>query len=81
VSICECNTSEGGFIEPKEISEKLLDMNILRVLIEGGAKVHGTFLDNKEIDYLIFSSTNNNWRRNFDFINWWSWCFTVRKCT
>jgi diaminohydroxyphosphoribosylaminopyrimidine deaminase/5-amino-6-(5-phosphoribosylamino)uracil reductase len=54
VSIYECNVSERGIIDPKEISEKLLELNILRVLIEGGAKVHGTFLDNNEIDYSYF---------------------------
>jgi len=54
VSIYECNVGEKGIIDPKEISEKLLELNILRVLIEGGAKVHGNFLDNEEIDYSYF---------------------------
>lgn len=54
ITIYESNINESGLINIKEVTQKLLELNILRLFIEGGAKVHGTFLDNNHIDYSYF---------------------------
>lgn len=54
ITIYESNVNEAGLINVKEVTKKLLELNILRVFIEGGAKVHGDFLDNNEVDYSYF---------------------------
>ena len=54
ISIYECGTDNKDLINIKEVSENLLGINILRLLIEGGSTVHGTFLDNNDIDYAYF---------------------------
>jgi diaminohydroxyphosphoribosylaminopyrimidine deaminase/5-amino-6-(5-phosphoribosylamino)uracil reductase len=54
VQISECGINERGLINLEEVVVKLLDYSIVRVLVEGGATVHGSFLDYDDIDYVYF---------------------------
>jgi diaminohydroxyphosphoribosylaminopyrimidine deaminase/5-amino-6-(5-phosphoribosylamino)uracil reductase len=43
---------KNGFLNLNEISEELFKLNIMNVLVEGGGKVFGSFIENKSADYI-----------------------------
>jgi len=56
VNIIECSSTPIG-IDLMDLSKKLLDLNICSVLVEGGSRIHGSFLEANLYDkaYLFYA--------------------------
>ncbi|MDY6820782.1 MAG: bifunctional diaminohydroxyphosphoribosylaminopyrimidine deaminase/5-amino-6-(5-phosphoribosylamino)uracil reductase RibD [Deferribacterota bacterium] len=54
VKVINCNVSDEGFIDLSEVSRNLTNLNILRVLVEGGSNIFGSFFDKNIADYAYF---------------------------
>ncbi len=45
-------SKKDNLLDLAEISEELINMNIMNVLVEGGGKIFGSFIDNNLVDYI-----------------------------